>query len=72
MRSPTDRPGDIVAKMERYRDAGVPLVWWVNPERRTVTVFHYGRQVAELGESDELDGEDILPGFRLKIADIFA
>jgi Uma2 family endonuclease len=72
VRSPTDRHGDIDAKMARYRDAGVPLVWWVDPDRRTVIVFRNGQRVAELGEMDELDGEDVLPGFRLKVADIFA
>jgi Uma2 family endonuclease len=70
--SPSDEPGDILKKQALYRRAGVPLVWWVYPGSRTVVVFRDGRKVAELGEGDELDGEQILPGFRLPVAEIFS
>ncbi len=70
--SPSDGPGDIAAKMEHYRRAGVPLVWWVQPKTRTVTVYRDGQKAGELGEGDELDGGDVLPGFRLAVAEIFA
>jgi Uma2 family endonuclease len=70
--SPSDEPGDVAKKRDLYRRAGVPLVWWVDPRRRTVAVFRHGQFVAELGEHDELDGEDVLPGFRLPVAEIFA
>ena len=70
--SPTDEPGDIARKQELYRRAGVPLVWWVYPDRRSVAVYRDGQLVAELGEGDELDGADVLPGFRLPVAEIFA
>lgn len=72
IRSPTDRPGKIAEKLERYRRAGVPLVWWVDPSRRTVEVHRHGQLIAELREGDELDGEDVLPGFRLPVSEIFA
>jgi Uma2 family endonuclease len=72
VRSPSDEPGEIAKKLGLYRSAGVPLVWWVDPKRRTVAVHRAGRSVAELGEGDELDGEDALPGFRLPVAAIFA
>jgi Uma2 family endonuclease len=72
VRSPSDRPDQIAKKLERYRRAGVPLVWWVDPERRTVAVYRHGQLVAEMHEEDELDGEAILPGFRLPVAEIFA
>jgi Uma2 family endonuclease len=72
VRSPSDRAGEIEEKLDRYRRAGVPLIWWVNPTRRTVSVYRNGALVAELREGDVLDGEDILPGFTLPVADIFA
>ena len=50
----------------------MPLVWWVYPERGAVVVFRAGQQVAELGESDALDGGEVLPGYRLPVAEIFA
>jgi Uma2 family endonuclease len=70
--SPSDEPGDIAKKREFYRRAGVPLVWWVDPKPRSVSVYRQGRLVAELMEGDELDGEDVLIGFRLPVADILA
>ena len=70
--SPSDTPRDVAGKVELYRRAGVPLVWWIYPERRAVIVFRAGQQVAELGEGDELDGGEVLPGFRLLVAEIFA
>jgi Uma2 family endonuclease len=72
VRSPTDEPGDIAKKQERYRAAGVPLVWWVDPERRTVQVFEGGVLTGEFGEGGVLDGGEVLPGFRLPVAEIFA
>jgi Uma2 family endonuclease len=70
--APSDEPGDIAKKQDLYRRAGVPLVWWVHPRHRTVAVYRDGQLVAELGEGDELDGEPVLPGFRLAVAEIFA
>lgn len=70
--SPSDTPRDVARKMELYRRAGVPLVWWVYPERRTVIVVREGRQEVELHEGDELDGGDVLPGFSFPVAQIFA
>ena len=70
--SPSDTARDVAAKMERYRRANVPLVWWVYPDRRAVAVYQNGQLVTELGEGDELDGGNVLPGFRLPIAEIFA
>ncbi len=62
----------VAAKMALYRRAGVPLVWWVNPDRRTVTVYRDGEDLREFGEGDDLDGGEVLPGFRLAVAEIFA
>jgi Uma2 family endonuclease len=70
--SPTDEPGDIARKQDLYRRAGVPLVWWVYPTRRSVVVFRDGQPVAEVGEDGELDGDPVLPGFRLSVFEIFA
>lgn len=70
--SPSDTPRDVAAKMALYRRAGVPLVWWVYPDRRTVTVYRDGEDLGAFGEGDDLDGGEVLPGFRLAVAEIFA
>lgn len=70
--SPTDQKSDIAKKQELYRRAGVPLVWWVDPERRTVTVHWIGQEPEVLDVSSTLDGGDVLPGFTLAVEEIFA
>jgi len=69
--SPTDERADIDRKQSLYARAGVPLVWWVDSERRTVTVHRPGQNPEILDESAMLDGGEILPGFQLKISRIF-
>jgi Uma2 family endonuclease len=71
VRSPGDRPSTIDRKIERYRRAGVPLVWLVRPRERTVTVFAQGQEPRVLGINDVLDGGDVLPDFRLALSDLF-
>jgi Uma2 family endonuclease len=50
---------------------GVLLVWLVDPETRTVTVYRGSMRGLELGEAEILDGGNILPGFSCKIANLF-
>lgn len=70
--SPSDRPRDIAAKMAMYLAAGVPLIWLIDPDARTVTVFTPGREPVTLDVDDELAGGDVLPGFRVAVAEVFA
>jgi Uma2 family endonuclease len=69
--SPGDTEPEVRRKVERYLAGGVPLVWAVWMSRRCVSVFRPGRAEQVLAEDAELDGEDVLPGFRLPVADIF-
>jgi Uma2 family endonuclease len=69
--SPSDRAGDIRAKILDYLRAGVRLIWIVYPRRRAVAVHVAGAGVRQAGEDDELDGGDVLPGFRVRVADLF-
>jgi Uma2 family endonuclease len=70
--SPTDRPSDIAEKIADYLAAGGPLIWMAYPQRRVVAIHRPGHPVEELGEDAMLDGGEIVPGFRLPIADIFS
>jgi Uma2 family endonuclease len=70
--SPTDRPGEVAAKVAEYLAAGVRLVWVLEPRPRTVTVHAPDRPPVVLGEGDELDGGEVLPGFRVAVAELFA
>src|SRR4051794_20330640 len=69
-------PGNTVAEMARkrleYFRAGVRLVWLVDPEARTVTVYNAPEQSRRLDESQELDGGDVLRGFLAPIPSLFS
>jgi len=69
--SPGDKVFEVEEKVEEWLNAGTAMVWVVNPRRRTVTVYRSGAIVV-LMEKDPLDGQDVVPGFRYQIADIFA
>jgi Uma2 family endonuclease len=70
--SPTDRIGEVMQKVARYLDAGVTLVWVVDPDSQTVTVHRLNRDMLILTSADTLDGEDILPGLRIPVSLIFS
>jgi Uma2 family endonuclease len=70
--SPTDRPGNMARRVEQFQRRGVPLVWVVYPEERTVNVFRLDELPRVLDETDELSGNGVLPGFLCKVADLFA
>jgi len=69
--SPTDRKADIAQKQGLYAKAGVPLVWWVDPEQKTVTVYRLGQNPEVVEAAGALDGGDVLPGFTLELGTIF-
>ena len=70
--SPSDRWSDMRRKLDEYFAIGVSLVWVVEPDNRTVLVYHTSINFRELGESDTLVGEGVLKGFSLRVADLFA
>ncbi len=61
----------VQKKMSDFLAAGVPLIWIVYPDTRTVFVQRLDGTGKRLQVGDFLDGEDILPGFRLEVASIF-
>jgi Uma2 family endonuclease len=68
--SPNDRVYELDAKLADYRKVRVPLVWVINPESRTATVYRADGSVRILFEDDELNGEDVIPGFRCPLRGI--
>jgi Uma2 family endonuclease len=70
--SPSDRTADMQAKVAMYQEAGVPLIWVVDPRAETVTVLVLGQEPLILKATDTLDGGEVLPDFRIAIAEIFA
>jgi len=69
--SPNDTQGEIDEKAKAWLDAGAAMVWVVSPAQRTVTVHRSPTEITTLTENDELDGQDVVPGFRCRVSDIF-
>jgi Uma2 family endonuclease len=69
--SPSDYPNLIQLKIEKYLGAGIPLLVMVYPDRRTIRVYRHGSPPVDLEIGDVFDGGDVLPGFRLPVAEIF-
>jgi Uma2 family endonuclease len=70
--SPSDRASEVAAKVQDWLAAGCHVVWVIDPENTTVTVYDDRDQIAILGPSDSLTGGDVLPGFSVRVGEIFA
>jgi len=69
--SPNDTHSEVDEKVKAWLDAGAAMVWVVNPASRSVTVYRSPTRIKTLTEKDELDGEDVVPGFRCRVSEIF-
>ena len=72
VRSPSNRNGAMIEKVTAYLAAGSRLVWVVDPRRRTVTIHSPEREARILNSGSALDGEDVLPGFRMPLSELFS
>lgn len=69
--SPSDTVLDVDEKVQEWLAAGTRVVWVLNPRQRTVKVFRSGNTVQMLQNTDTLDGEEVVPGFQISVAEIF-
>ncbi len=69
--SPSDRYSDVEEKIFDYLDAGALMVILLESRTRTAKVYRSLTDVTVLTEADTLDGGDVVPGWRMPIADIF-
>ena len=72
LRSPTDSPEELQAKMQEYIDNGVRLGWLINPQEQQVEIYRSRQNIEVLKLPITLSGEDVLPGFVLKCDRLFA
>lgn len=69
--SPGDTYSEVEEKVGGWLGAGARAVWVVDPRRRGVSVYRPVADVTRLSEGDELDGGEVVPGFRCKVSEIF-
>ena len=69
--SPSDRGGEIQAKVSDWLNAGSRLVWVIDPARKRALVYREDGSVDMLANRDALSGENVLPGFSCLLDDIW-
>jgi Uma2 family endonuclease len=72
IRSPSQRWPEVVNKVGEFLMMGVRLVWVIDPQRQRVTVFGQDQEPMTYAAETELDGGEVLPGFRCRIAELFS
>jgi Uma2 family endonuclease len=70
--SPSDTVGRVEGKVAHWLEAGARMVWVVGPRLQTVTVYNSQDDIQVLTQKDQLTGGDVVPGFVISVAEIFA
>ena len=60
----------MLEKVGEYLDAGTHLVWVIDPEKRTAAAYRSLTDVRTIGETDALEGEDVVPGFACPLGNV--
>ena len=71
VRSPTDRANPLSRRVAQYLARGVPVVWVIDPDDRTVGVHRPGQLPVVAAGDDELTGFEVLPDLRLRVRTLF-
>ena len=69
--SENNTPAEIERKLSEYFQSGIRLAWVIDPRKRTARVYKSARRSTLLRERQSLDGGDVLPGFSVRLADLF-
>jgi Uma2 family endonuclease len=71
--SPTNRKraGDFQRRVRDFLDAGVALLWVIYPDAGYAMVHRTDGSAHMIREDGALDGEDVLPGFKLELGELF-
>jgi Uma2 family endonuclease len=70
--SPSQGVSELIGKAQEFLRAGTRVAWVVDPVRQCVLVCTPPDHVTVLHETDTLDGGDVLPGFAVPVAAVFA
>ncbi len=72
MLSKNDTIREVEEKVAEYLEAGVPLIWVVDPKTKQLRVYRPNSSVRLCSGDDELLDEGVLPGFRCLASELFA
>lgn len=72
VKSAGDTFPEVKAKVKKYQQAGVRLIWMIVPGNKTVQVYRSGDDKPQkLGVEQELSGEEVISGFTVKVSKLF-
>lgn len=71
VRSPSDRISQLSAKASEYLEAGVTVVVVIDPDTESAAVYREDEFPIRMHNGDELTLPDVLPGFSMRVADLF-
>jgi Uma2 family endonuclease len=69
--SPSDTVFEVDEKVREWLAAGTRLVWVLNPRQQTVSVYRPDNTARILTIVETLDGEDVIPGFQIALAQLY-
>jgi Uma2 family endonuclease len=69
--SPSNTKREMDQKLRDYFTAGVKIVWYIDPDEKTARCFSGVDRYTSIDENGELIGDPVLPGFRVRLGDIF-
>ena len=62
---------EMARKLQEYFTAGVRLVWVIDPPKKTARVYRTPEEFQRVAADGTLDGEEVLPGFRVSLTELF-
>ena len=72
LRSPTDRLSNLHEKMQEYLDNGAQLGWLIDPFEKRVSIYRPSQPVETLENPASVNGEPVLPGFVLRVRELWS
>ncbi|MBI1832133.1 MAG: Uma2 family endonuclease [Planctomycetes bacterium] len=69
--SPSDRRARILRRVKKFLEKGVSMVWLLDPEEQSVTIYLPNQTPIVLEGDEEVTGQGVLPDFRCKASDFF-
>jgi Uma2 family endonuclease len=72
--SKSNTKAEIARKLKEYFESGTRLAWIINPPKQTLAVYTGPTEKPDrvLDKDEIVDGGEVLPGFTMTIAELFA
>lgn len=71
VRSPSNTQRKLTLKAREYLASGVRMVWIVDTEERTVTIYRQPDEGRVIAEDASISGEEVVPGFSCRVSEFF-